>query len=332
MLAPMEGFSHATFRRLMAEPGGVGAVCTEFVRVTDAKVSRRRLRREIDPIPGVALSVQVMGNDRRRMGEAAGIAAAAGAAIVDVNLGCPTPRAVRGGVGAAMLRDLDLLGDVLASMREQTGEARLSAKIRAGFDDSGHAIDIARTVERAGADFLVIHPRSRRDHFGGVADWRIVGGVREAVSIPVVGNGDVWYAEDAVRLRRETGCAGVMIGRPALRNPWIFLQIECLERGEKPPSPSGDDVVDWFGEAARRFREHFDGREVPLVGKLKEILRFTARALPEGRTFLDGALRQPDFAGLEAAVVRGFGGVPPDRLDLDSGGSIDLMPRPTGIR
>jgi len=123
----------------MAEPGGVGAVCTEFVRVTDAKVSRRRFRREIDPIAGVALSVQVMGNDKRRMGEATAIASAAGATIVDVNLGCPTPRAVRGGVGAAMLRDLDLLGEVLATMRERTGHARLSAKIRAGFDDGGRA-------------------------------------------------------------------------------------------------------------------------------------------------------------------------------------------------
>jgi len=121
-----------------------------------------------------------------------------------------------------------------------------------------------------------------------------------------------------------------MIGRPALRNPWIFRQIECLSSGELPPRPTGDDVVVWFREAAVRFGEHFGGRETPWVGKLKEILRFTARAHPRGRPFLDDALRRPDLAGLEDSVRRAFEGLAGSDLDLDAQGALGLEPRPTG--
>src|SRR5690606_26877970 len=126
----------------------------------------------------------------------------------------------------------------------------LSAKIRAGFDDSAGAVAIARVIEDAGADFIVVHPRRRADFYQGVADWRIIGAIKERLRIPVIGNGDVWYAADALRMRAETGCDGVMIGRGALRNPWIFEQIDALSGGRPPPRPSGDDVLGHFDALA----------------------------------------------------------------------------------
>ncbi len=113
-----------------------------------------------------------------------------------------------------------------------------SAKLRAGFEQSGDALDNARWSRRSGADFIAVHPRRRVDYFEGIADWRIIGLLRKELSIPVIGNGDVWYAADALRMLEETGCDGVMIGRPALRNPWIFRQIAELMAGRTPFAPT----------------------------------------------------------------------------------------------
>ena len=229
MLAPMEGVTHPVLRQILAGRGGLGIVCTEFVRVSRAPLSAVALRREVVKADGVPLSVQVMGNDADKMADAAFIVSEAGADVVDVNLGCPMPRVVRKGVGAAMLKDPVLLHDVLASMRERV-PGLLSAKIRAGYDDADHAVGIARVVEKAGADYLVVHPRRRADFYEGVADWRIVRTLARELAIPVVGNGDVWYADDALRMEDETGCAGVMLGRPALRNPSISGRSRRSER------------------------------------------------------------------------------------------------------
>lgn len=320
MLAPMEGLSHATFRGFVAELGGVGAVCTEFVRITNSRLSARQLRQIVTRQAGTALSVQVMGRDVERMAEAARLMSRAGADIVDINLGCPTPRAVRGGVGAAMLRDLGLLERVLAAMRAEVSGC-LSAKIRAGFSDTSGALEIARRVENAGTDFLVVHPRRRSDVFRGVADWRIIREIKQHLSIPVVGNGDCWYAADIARMREETGCDAVMIGRPALRNPWIFRQAEQLRLGQTPVHPDGDAVADRFERMTALFRDYYEGRERPLLGKLKEILHFAARALPDPGAFLAQGLRLHSIAELKALFDREVRPLSADSLDLSAKGS-----------
>ncbi len=320
MLAPMEGVSHPTFREILAAQGGLGCVCTEFVRVTTEPLAPSVLRREVRFAQGVPLSVQVMGNLPEQMADAAGAVAAHGADIVDINLGCPVPKVVKKGVGAAMLKDLDLLERVLSAMRAQV-PGLLSAKIRAGWDDKAHVLAIGETVQRAGADFIVVHPRRRADYYAGVADWRIVRTLKEALDIPVVGNGDVWYAVDAPRMRAETGCDAVMIGRPALRNPWIFRQIEELERGVEPFAPTGDDVVTFLHDVTERYREVF-GKDRFVIGKLKEWCSYIVRAAPDPVAARAAVLRQPEIDGVLAGLRQVFAGLPADAIDLRADGHL----------
>jgi tRNA-dihydrouridine synthase len=278
------------------------------------------LERAIVKVPGVPLSVQVMGNDAALMADAAAIVAEAGADVVDINLGCPMPRVVRKGVGAAMLKDTVLLARVLRAMREAVPGV-LSAKIRAGFDAdcdaSQHAVTIAKVVQDAGVDFIAVHPRRRADFYTGVADWRIVAELRDTLDIPVIGNGDIWYASDFARMRAETGCDGVMAGRPALRNPWIFGQAAALAAGQEPFAPTGEDVLAYLEEAALRF----GGRT---IGRLKEIARYMGRAVPDDFAFQRDALRAADVPALLAVARRHLGHLPSDRLDLRADGHLGL--------
>lgn len=317
MLAPMEGITHPPLRAMVAAHGGLGIVCTEFVRVTSHTVSQKVLRRQVVRAPGVPLCVQVMGNDVQRMAEAAELMVEAGADVVDINLGCPAPRVVRKGVGSAMLKQPALLYDVLCAMRERV-PGLLSAKIRAGFDDAEHVVTIARTVQAAGADYLVVHPRRRADFYDGVADWRIITTLRRALDIPVVGNGDVWYASDALRMERETGCAGVMIGRPALRNPWIFRQLDELRRGVPPFEPTGEDLWAWFEQMALMLDEHFGYDDAPAIGRVKEMVTWVGRAVRDDGVWRRTALRTPSLPELMRFAEAGLRPLSSAQLDLSA--------------
>lgn len=318
VLAPMEGVSHATFRRLVAERGGVGLVCTEFVRISRAPLTAKGVVAHVQKNDFAPLSVQVMGNDADKMADAAHHVADAGADVVDINLGCPAPRAVRKGVGSAMLKDVDLLRRVVGAMREKT-PCLLSAKIRAGFDDASHVLEIGRALQSQGIDFLAVHPRRRCDFYEGVSDWRIIRALKETLDIPVIGNGDVWYAADALRMQRETGCDAVMIGRPALRNPFIFQQIEALRRGDEPMRPAGDDVVAWLDRLRTTYEAEL--RKSP-IGKLKEITRWIARTIDDERAFFKAAMRAPTLDAWRLEVERHLAGLPASRLDLDARGML----------
>ncbi len=319
----MEGVTNATFRARMAGRGGLGMVCTEFVRVSRGPLSASMLRREVVKADGVPLSVQVMGNDAEKMAEAASVVCEAGADVVDVNMGCPMPRVVRKGVGAAMLKDRALTYRVLSAMRAAT-PARLSAKIRAGYDDADQVVAIAKTVEEAGADFIAVHPRRRCDFYDGVADWRIIGVLRRELRIPVIGNGDVWYAADALRMERETGCDAVMVGRPALRNPWIFQQIAALRAGVEPPHPSGADVLAELDSMRALFLTELGISPHGVTGRMKELCRYALRAVPASQDLVRRVLREADAGAmmrvLEPALVR----LRPSELDLDAHGALGL--------
>lgn len=319
MLAPMEGVTHPTFRAMTAERGGVGCLCTEFVRIGRSELNAASLRREVVKFEGVPLSVQVMGNEVERMAEAAGLMAEAGADIVDINLGCPMPRIVRKGVGAAMLKNPELLFNVLSAMRAAV-PGLLSAKIRAGFDDAENVVNIAKLVQQAGADFIAVHPRRRADFYEGVADWRIIKVLKEELDIPVVGNGDVWYAADALRMIEETRCDAVMIGRPALRNPWIFEQIADLRAGRRPKWPTGEDLFAYLLDVRTRYELESPGA----VGKMKEMLRYVARAVDGERTFLRETLRLQTMDELMAACEQALAHLPSERVDLHAEGLLGL--------
>jgi nifR3 family TIM-barrel protein len=319
----MEGITSEATRGLLASYGPLGLVCTEFVRVAGENVSRRYLERQVTKPEGVALSVQIMGNDAPLMAEAAAIVGAAGADVVDVNLGCPSKTAARKGVGAALLRDPAVLRTLLTAMRAAVPRL-FSAKLRAGFESSETALENARVVERAGADFLTVHPRRRVDFYRGIADWRIIALLSRELSIPVVGNGDVWYATDALRMLEETACAAVMIGRPAIRNPWIFRQIDELRSGRDPFAPSGIDVFSHLARVHERLLANFQGAPERAVGPLKEHLGFVCRALPDGGALGRRLLRLKTSALLLEAAEEALGPLPPDVLDLEAHGRYRL--------
>lgn len=305
----MEGVSHALFRADMASRGGLGLVCTEFVRISRAPIGPDQLREHVVKAPGVPLLVQLMGNDADDLADAGDVIAQAGADVVDVNMGCPTKRASNNGVGAAMLKDVGLVTRVVSSLRTKV-PGLLSVKMRAGFDDPQQVLTLARAIEDAGADFLTIHPRLRRDQYNGVADWRIITSVKEAVKIPVVGNGDVWYASDALRMRAETGCDAVMIGRPAMRNPWIFAQIASLEAGQEPIRPSGHDLVQHLSTVCTSYRDYYGERA---IGPMKELIRWCARAVPDANETVRHLMRAQTLDELMERVRAGI----TDRNDLD---------------
>jgi tRNA-dihydrouridine synthase B len=323
MLAPMEGVTHPELRAILAELGGIGVVSTEFVRIGRGPLSARHLASTVVKAPGTPLSVQVMGNDADKMAEAAAVVARAGADVVDINLGCPAPRVVRKGVGSAMLRDVGLLREVVGQMRSAV-PGLLSAKIRAGFDDAANVLAIGRALQDSGIDYLVVHPRRRCDFYEGVADWRIIRALADTLRIPVVGNGDCWYAADALRMMAETGCQAVMIGRPALRNPWIFSQIADLRAGREPRRPTGAELFRWVLSVVERFRTAFPERRDDSVGKVKELFTYLARTVPDQRAFARAVVREPDVPAILARAEATLMPLGPAEIDLGPRGELSL--------
>jgi tRNA-dihydrouridine synthase B len=311
----MEGVTNAAVRQVLASYGPVGLVCTEFVRISGGRISRSYLKRQVEKLPSVPLSVQVMGNDPELMAEAGAVVAHAGADVVDLNLGCPTNSAVRKGVGAALLKQPELLSCLLQTMRRSV-PGLLSAKLRAGFDTTNDALRNARLVQDSGLDYLTIHPRRRVDHYRGTADWRIVTLIRRELSIPVVGNGDIWYAQSALQMFEETRCDAVMLGRPALRNPWIFRQLAELLAGREPFRPSGADLAQHLRRLAHAFATHAEEPSHSALGPLKEQLGYLCRGVPDGATVQRRLQRLPTLELLLEAADETLSVLPAETLDL----------------
>jgi tRNA-dihydrouridine synthase len=312
LLAPMEGVTHPGFRTLISSYGGVGVVCTEFVRITATPLNRRLVQEQVVRSPAALLSVQVMGNDAANMALATEWVVSAGTDIVDINLGCPAPNAVRKGVGAAMLQRPEVLTAVVRAMRART-PGLLSAKMRAGVTVTDGAVDTARLLEAAGVDFITVHPRRSVDHYLGRADHRIIALIKRNVRVPVVGNGDLWYASQALELMHSTGCDAVMIGRPALRNPWIFTQIGALLRGEPVPQPDGNALLAHVEAYLQATNTDHEGA---LLGLLKEQLRYLLRALPAPGPFMREVLREASLSGIRSRLRSRLEGLPASALDL----------------
>ena len=168
------------------------------------------------------------------------------------------------------------------------------------------------------------------DHYKGVADWRIVGLLKESLDIPVIGNGDCWYAVDALRLERETGCDGVMIGRPALRNPWIFRQIDDLRNGRSEFVPTPLDVVELLERALEQFVQMFPDNTLKALGRFKELIRYVGRAWIGGRDFVKKVLRYSDAEAMIRYVRQTILATAVAEWDLDTSGRLDLERRPSG--
>lgn len=188
------------------------------------------------------VSLQLFGSDPKIMGEIAAQIQERPFDILDINMGCPVPKVVNNGEGSALMKNPKLAQEIIKSVVQASGKP-VTVKIRKGFDEEHiNAVELARRAEEAGAAAIAVHGRTREQFYSGKADWEIIAKVKEAVGIPVIGNGDADSPENAVRMLRETGCDGVMVGRAARGNPWIFREINSyLETGEESAKPTAEE-------------------------------------------------------------------------------------------
>jgi nifR3 family TIM-barrel protein len=238
ILAPLAGISNLPLR-LLAKEAGCGLVCSEMISANGLVHQSPKTKKLLDSSPHEKpLSVQIFGSDPAVMAEAAKMVEASGADILDINFGCSVKKIIKSGSGAALMRNPLLSEKILTSVRRSV-DIPLTIKIRTGWDHSGEqAFALAEIAQACGVDGISVHPRTATQGFAGRADWTIIAALKSRIKIPVIGNGDILSAGDAVTMQAETGCDGIMIGRKAIGNPWIFSQVLARFRGETMTPPT----------------------------------------------------------------------------------------------
>jgi len=303
--APMAGITDRAFR-VIAREAGCGLVCTEMVSDQALLYGNPKTCSLLD-VSGETgpISMQIFGSNAEYMAAAAAIVESRGAWLIDINMGCPTPKIVKNGEGSALMREPEKAAEVVRAVVERV-QVPVTVKMRKGWDETSvNAVELARLVVDAGAAAVTVHGRTRSQFYAGKADWEIIAAVKRAVDVPVIGNGDIRAPQDVLSMMRQTSCDGVMIGRAALGNPWILSQtVHYLETGDLLPGPTLEErvekalkhfelLVEFKGEtvAVWEMRKHAAWYMKGLRGaaRLRELVN-KAKSVDEIKSILTGLL------------------------------------------
>ena len=284
ILSPMAGVTDYTFRRLIKRRGGVGLVVSEFISVEGLTrgnpKSKRQMHFDEEERP---FAVQIFGGNPERMAMGAEMAEEIGADILDVNCGCPAPKVVRNGGGSGLLKDMPKLETILKEIKKSIS-IPLTLKLRTGFSDASiNCVDVAKMAEQCGVEHIQLHGRTREQGYKGMANWDWVREIKKSVKIPVSGNGDVTTIEYGMKRWRETNCDGILIGRGAMQNPWIFRQFQDTLEGREPYQPDLEEKKAVLLEFFEMLRVEMP--EIVALGKMKQLAGQFTKGLVGGAQF-----------------------------------------------
>jgi tRNA-dihydrouridine synthase B len=282
VLAPMSGITDTVFRRFIRNLDGCGLIMTEFTSadglLRDRRVRGRYLHFYEDEHP---ISAQLFGSDPQVLAEAARISEGLGFDLVDLNLGCPAKKVVKCNGGSGLLRDLPAIGRIFEAVRAAV-TIPFTVKFRAGWNEREIVcVEVAKVAEDCGLNAVALHARTREQGYSGEANWEWIAALKQAVRIPVIGNGDIRRPEDAAAMVAQTGCDGVMIGRTAASNPWIFRQIEQFGREGAYCEPT---EVDRYAMIRTYFEMLIEENMVGAIGKMKQFVSWFTHGVANGGT------------------------------------------------
>ena len=305
ILAPMAGVTDLPFRLLCKEQG-CGLTVTEMVSAKAILYHNRNTEELLRTEPAEQpVAVQLFGSDPAIMAEIAAQVAEGPYAIIDVNMGCPVPKIVKNGEGSALMRDPRKAQAVLAAMVKAVKKP-VTVKFRKGFDEgSVNAVEFAKMAESCGVAAVAVHGRTREQYYSGKADWEIIRRVKEAVKIPVIGNGDIFTPEDGARMLSKTGCDGIMVARGAKGNPWIFSRLNhYLETGELLPGPDGKEIREKILRHSRMLAQYKG--EKPAMRQMRGHVAWYTKGLPNSAAMRNEINQVETMEELEDFLERYF--------------------------